>query len=229
MLSPDIAYYLGACVKSRLNVVIGGPAASGKTTLLNALAAQVPLRERLVTIEEITELDLSEVHPNVVRLQARPANTEGKGEITIRQLVREALRMRADRILVGEARGAEMVEVLQAMRCGHDGSMTTIHASSAEDLIERAVTMALFANLGLSDTSLRRMVVDGLDVIVLLHRFAEGERKILRLTEPFRTATGEVAMNDVFLFELEGYGADGRPHGRFRYVGPSRHGERFRR
>jgi pilus assembly protein CpaF len=229
MLSPDIAYYLGACVKSRLNVVIGGPAASGKTTLLNALAAQVPPRERLVTIEEITELDLSEVHPNVVRLQARPANTEGKGEITIRQLVREALRMRADRILVGEARGAEMIEVLQAMRCGHDGSMTTIHASSPSDLIERATTIALFANLGLSDDAVRRMVIDGLDVILFLYRFADGHRRIVRVTEPHRTASGELTMNDVFTFEHEGYDAAGRVQGAFRFVGRSRFDDRFRR
>ncbi|HWP67369.1 MAG TPA: ATPase, T2SS/T4P/T4SS family [Candidatus Limnocylindria bacterium] len=229
MLSPDIAYYLGACVKSRLNVVIGGPAASGKTTLLQALAAQVPLRERLVTIEEITELDLSEVHPNVVRLQARQANTEGKGEVTIRQLVREALRMRADRILVGEARGAEMIEVLQAMRCGHDGSMTTIHASSPSDLIERATTIALFANLGLSDDAVRRMVIDALDVIVFLYRFADGHRRVVRVTEPYRTAQGDVALNDVFTFDHEGYDAAGRVQGGFRLIGPSRFDDRFRR
>jgi pilus assembly protein CpaF len=227
-LSPEIAYYLGACVKARLNLAIGGPAAAGKTTLLNALAAQVPRHERIVTIEEVAELDLSEVHPHVVRLQARSANTEARGEITIRQLVREALRMRADRILVGEARGAEMIEVLQAMRCGHDGSMTTIHASSPEDLIERATTIALFASLGLSDGAVRRMVVDGLDVILFLYRFADGHRRVVRVTEPYRNAQGDVAMNDVFAFEHEGYAADGRVQGRFRFVAPSRHEERFR-
>jgi pilus assembly protein CpaF len=229
MLSPEIAYYLGACVKARLNLAIGGPASAGKTTLLNALAAQVPPRERIVTIEEVAELDLSEVHPHVVRLQARPANTEARGEITIRQLVREALRMRADRILVGEARGAEMIEVLQAMRCGHDGSMTTIHASSPEDLIERATTIALFASLGLSDEAVRRMVVDGLDVILFLYRFADGHRRVVRVTEPYRNAQGAVVMNDVFVFEHEGYAADGRVQGRFQFVAPSRHEDRFRR
>jgi pilus assembly protein CpaF len=229
MLSPEIAYYLGACVKARLNVAIGGPAASGKTTLMNALAAQVPPRERIVTIEEVAELDLSEVHPHVVRLQARLPNTEGRGEITIRHLVREALRMRADRILVGEARGAEMMEVLQAMRCGHDGSMTTIHASSPEDLIERATTIALFANLGLSDGAVRRMVIDGLDVVLLLYRFADGQRRVVRVSEPYRTSQNDVAMNDVFVFEHEGYTAAGQVYGGFRFVAPSRHEERFRR
>jgi pilus assembly protein CpaF len=229
MLSPEVAYYLGACVKVRLNLAIGGPAASGKTTLLNALVAQAPLRERIVTIEEVTELDLSAVHPHVVRLQARPANSEGRGEISIRQLVREALRMRADRIIVGEARGAEMIEVLQAMRCGHDGSMTTIHASSPEDLIERATTIALFASLGLSDGAVRRMVIDGLDVILFLARFADGRRRVVRVTEPYRNAQGEVAMNDVFVFEHGGYAKDGREYGRVRFVAPSRYDDRFRR
>jgi pilus assembly protein CpaF len=229
MVSPEIAYYLGASVKARLNVAIGGPAASGKTTLLNALLAQAPLRERIVTIEEVTELDLSAVHPHVVRLQARPANSEGRGEITIRQLVREALRMRADRIIVGEARGAEMIEVLQAMRCGHDGSMTTIHASSPEDLVERATTIALFANLGLSDAAVRRMVIDGIDVILFVSRFSDGRRRVIRVTEPYRTPHGELAMNDVFVFAHEGYTGDGREYGRVRFVGPSRYDERFRR
>jgi pilus assembly protein CpaF len=229
MFAPEVAYYLAACVKARLNVAIGGPAASGKTTLLNALVAQVPLSERIVTIEEVTELDLSAVHPHVVRLQARPANSEGRGEIGIRQLVREALRMRADRIIVGEARGAEMIEVLQAMRCGHDGSMTTIHASSPEDLIERATTIALFANLGLSDDAVRRMVIDGLDVMLFLSRFADGHRRVIRVAEPYRTARGDVVMNDVFVFEHQGYADDGRGYGRVRFVAPSRYDERFRR
>jgi pilus assembly protein CpaF len=227
-LSPDMAYFLAACVKARLNVAIGGPASSGKTTTLNVLASLVPTHERIVTIEELAELDMQRAHEHVVRLEARPENIEGRGEITIRQLVREALRMRADRIIVGEARGAEMMDVLQAMRCGHDGSMTTIHASSAEDLIERAVTIALFANLGLVDSSVRRLVVDGLDLIVMLFRFGDGRRRMTRITEPYWTSDGRVAFNDLFVFEHEGADAAGRTLGEFRCVGTTRFRERFR-
>ncbi|RMG12351.1 MAG: CpaF family protein [Planctomycetota bacterium] len=227
-LRPEMAFYLGACVKARLNIAIGGPSASGKTTTLNVLATQVPAGERLVTIEELSELDFSRSHCHVVRLQSRTENIEGTGEVTIRQLVKEALRMRADRIVVGEARGPEMVDVLQAMRCGHDGSMTTIHASSPADVIERAVTISLFANLGLSEEHLRRLVVDSLDVIVVLARFANGERKIVKISEPYLSEAGEVRFNHVFEYEHEGY-ADEAPVGRFRWVGPTRHELRFRR
>jgi pilus assembly protein CpaF len=228
-LNTEMAYFLAACVKARLNIIIGGPASSGKTTTMNALAAQVPENERMVTIEEVAEMDLSKAHSHVVRLQARGPNVEGRGEVTIRQLVREALRMRADRIIVGEARGEEMVEVLQALRCGHDGSMATIHASSPEDLVERAVTIALFANLGLSDETLRRMVVDGVDVIVFQYRFPDGQRKIIRISEPYRNARGEVAMNDVFIFDQLGYDPAGRAQGRFKFAQLSRHQARFER
>lgn len=227
-LTPDMAFYLGACVKARMNIAVGGPSASGKTTTLNVLASQVPSHERLVTIEELAELDLSNSHAHVVRLQARTDNVEGRGEVSIRALVREALRMRADRIIVGEARGAEMLDVLQAMRCGHDGSMTTIHATSPEDLIERAVTIALFGNVGLTEGSLRRMVVDSLDVCVLLARFADGQRKVVKIVEPYRDAQGDVRFNEVFVFDHVGY-EDGRAVGTFRWAGPTRHGERFKR
>lgn len=227
-LMPEMAFYLGACVKARLNVAVGGPSAAGKTTTLNVLASQVPDHERIVTIEELAELDLSRSHAHVVRLQARTDNVEGRGEVSIRGLVREALRMRADRIIVGEARGAEMLDVLQAMRCGHDGSMTTIHATSPGDLIERAVTIALFGNVGLSETSLRRMVVDSLDVLVILARFADGQRKVVKIVEPWRDAQGEVQFNEVFAFDHTGY-SDGRATGAFRLAGPTRHLERFKR
>lgn len=228
-LRPEMAFYLGACVKARCNIAIGGPSASGKTTTLNVLASQVPGHERIVTIEELAELDLSRSHAHVVRLQARTDNTEGRGEVSIRDLVREALRMRADRVIVGEARGAEMLDVLQAMRCGHDGSMTTIHATSPHDLVERAVTIALFGNVGLSEASLRRQVVDSIDVAVLLGRFADGSRKIVRICEPYRDERNEVAFNDVFVFDHTGYADDGKPTGSFRFVKPTRHLERFKR
>lgn len=227
-LVPEMAFFLGACVKARLNLAVGGPSASGKTTTLNVLASQAPNRERIVTIEELAELDLSKSHGHVVRLQARTDNSEGKGEVSIRDLVKEALRMRADRIIVGEARGGEMLDVLQAMRCGHDGSMTTIHATSPQDLVERAVTIALFGNIGLTEQSLRRMVVDSLDVLVLLARFADGQRKVVRICEPYRDASGETRFNDVFVFDHTGYD-QGRATGSFRWVGPTRHAERFKR
>jgi len=227
-LRPEMAFYLAAVVKARLNVAIGGPSASGKTTTLNVLASQVPKTERLVTIEELAELDLSQAHSHVVRLQARTDNAELAGEITIRQLVREALRMRADRIVVGEARGGEMVDVLQAMRCGHDGSMTTIHASSTEDLVERAVTISLFGNLGLSETSLRRMVVDALDVVVIMARFADGQRKVVSVVEPYFEDDGTIVINEVYRFEHEGY-VDGKVVGRFVCSGRTRFRDRMQR
>lgn len=228
-LRPEMAYYLGACVKARLNVAIGGPSASGKTTTLNVLASQVPKNERVVTIEELAELDLSQAHGHVIRLQARTENLEGQGEISIRQLVREALRMRADRIIVGEARGAEMIDVLQAMRCGHDGSMTTIHASSPADVVERAVTISLFAEVGFGERSLRRMVVDALDVIVLISRFQNGERKVVAIVEPYHDEEGEVRFHPVFSWDHRGYDRAGTPLGAFRWDAPSRHTERFAR
>jgi pilus assembly protein CpaF len=228
-LRPEMAFYLGAAVKARLNIAIGGPSASGKTTTLNVLATQVPDFERLVTIEELAELDFTRSHNHVVRLQARTTNTEGSGEVTVRQLVREALRMRADRIVVGEARSAEMIDVLQAMRCGHDGSMTTIHASSPEDLIERAVTISLFGNIGFSELSLHRMVVDALDVAVILSRFADGTRKMTHIVEPYLDAEKKTCFNEVFVFDHEGYDSDGRPLGQWRWVNETRYGDRFRR
>ena len=221
-LRPEMAYYLGACVKSRLNLAVGGPSASGKTTTLNVLASQVPSSERLVTIEELAELDISQAHSHVVRLQARTDNAELAGEVTIRQLVREALRMRADRIVVGEARGGEMIDVLQAMRCGHDGSMTTIHASSTEDLIERALTISLFGNIGLGEASLRRMVVDALDVVVIMARFADGQRKVVSIVEPYFDGDGMIELNEVYRFKHQGYGPDGKVLGHFECTGRTR-------
>lgn len=227
-LRPEMAYYLGACVKARLNIAVGGPSSSGKTTTLNVLASQIPTSERVVTIEELAELDLTRAHGHIVRLQAREDNTEGAGAISIRSLIREALRMRADRIIVGEARGAEMLDVLQAMRCGHDGSMTTIHATSERDLIERATTISLYGNPGFEGTALRRMVVDALDVCILLERFSDGQRKVAKITEPWRDDAGEIHYNDVFVFDHEGYDG-GKATGRFRCVGPSRFLTRFKR
>lgn len=228
-IRPEMAFYLGAAVKARLNIAIGGPSASGKTTTLNVLATQVPDFERIVTIEELAELDFTQSHNHVVRLQARTTNTEGSGEVTVRQLVKEALRMRADRIVVGEARGPEMIDVLQAMRCGHDGSMTTIHASSPEDLVERAVTISLFGNIGFSELSLQRMVVDALDVAVILSRFADGTRKMTHIVEPYLDAEKKTCFNEVFVFDHEGYDAEGRPLGSWRRVNETRFGKRFKR
>ncbi len=225
-IRPEMAYYLGACVKARLNIAIGGPSASGKTTTLNVLATQIPTYERLITIEELAELDFTQSHNHVIRLQARTPNSEGVGAFTVRQLVREALRMRADRIVVGEARGPEMIDVIQAMRCGHDGSMTTIHASSPEDVIERAVTISLFGNVGFAEDSLRRMIADALDVVVVLARFADGSRRMVRVVEPYLDEDKQLAFNEVFRFDHTGYDGD-RPLGTFRWVGPSRHQQRF--
>jgi pilus assembly protein CpaF len=228
-IRPEMAYYLGACVKARLNIAIGGPSASGKTTTLNVLASQIPQGERVVTIEELSELDLTRAHGHIVRLQARPDNNEGVGEVTIRHLVREALRMRADRVIVGEARGSEMLDVLQAMRCGHDGSMTTIHATSAEDLVERAITISMLGNPTFNEPFLQRMIVEGLDLVVILDRFSDGTRKVVKITEPYRDEAGAIRWNDVFAFDHEGYDASGHPTGKFRSTGKTRFLARFAR
>jgi len=179
---------LGAAVRTRLNVLVSGGTGSGKTTTLNALSSFIPATERVVTIEDIAELRLRQ--PHVVRLEARPPSVEGRGEVTIRRLVRNALRMRPDRIIVGEVRGAEALDMLGAMSTGHDGSLSSVHAGSPEEALRRVETLALMAGIGLPHAAIREQVADALDLVVHQARMADGARKIVAVCEVVRVAAG---------------------------------------
>jgi len=206
---------LEACVRGRLNIIVSGGTATGKTTLLNALSAFIPPSERILTIEDSAELQL--VQPHVVSLESRPPNVEGKGEVTIRDLVRNSLRMRPDRIIVGEVRGAETLDMLQAMNTGHDGSLATVHANSAEDAIVRLGTLASMSDLDIPYDALRDQINSGIDVLVQLVRGSDGVRRVAEIAavasrrrESFRLAT-------VASFETESIGPDREVRGSFRH------------
>jgi pilus assembly protein CpaF len=187
-LSASLAELLAVCVAARASVLVSGGTGSGKTTTLNALSGAIPGEERIVTIEDAAELRLRQRH--VVRLEARPANLEGRGEVTIRQLVRNALRMRPDRIVVGEVRGAEALDMLQALNTGHDGSLTTVHANSPEDALRRVETLALMAGVGLPHGAIREQAASALDLIVHQARLSDGSRAVESVTEVVRVASG---------------------------------------
>jgi pilus assembly protein CpaF len=187
-LRGDAAEFLALCVAARASVLVSGGTGSGKTTTLNALSGAIPGEERIVTIEDAAELRLRQRH--VVRLESRPPNLEGGGEVTIRQLVRNALRMRPDRIVVGEVRGAEALDMLQALNTGHDGSLTTLHANSPEDALRRLETLALMAGVGLPHAAVRQQVASALDLIVHQARLADGSRAIECLSEVVKVAGG---------------------------------------
>jgi pilus assembly protein CpaF len=187
-LPADVAESLALCVAARASVLVSGGTGSGKTTTLNALSGAIPGEERIVTIEDAAELRLRQRH--VVRLEARPANLEGRGEVTIRQLVRNALRMRPDRIVVGEVRGEEALDMLQALNTGHDGSLTTVHANSPADALRRVETLALMAGVGLPHAAVREQVASAIDVIVHQARLSDGSRAVESVTEILRAAGG---------------------------------------
>jgi pilus assembly protein CpaF len=187
-LPAALAEPLAVCVAARASILVSGGTGSGKTTTLNALSGAIPGEERIVTIEDAAELRLRQRH--VVRLEARPANLEGRGEVTIRQLVRNALRMRPDRIVVGEVRGPEALDMLQALNTGHDGSLTTVHANSPEDALRRVETLALMAGLGLPHSAVREQAASALDLIVHQSRLADGARAVESVTEVVRVASG---------------------------------------
>ena len=180
-INKKVADFIGVCVKSKLNVIVSGATSTGKTTFLNVISNFIPPDERIVTIEETLELNLN--LPHVIKLEGRPPNLEGKGEITIRDLVRNSLRMRPDRIIVGEIRGAEAVDVLQAMNTGHSGSMTTVHSNSPKDLISRLETMILMSGLNLNPATARRMIASSIDVIIHLGKLKDGRRILLGVSE----------------------------------------------
>jgi len=187
-LNPPLSDFLAQCVRGRCNLLISGGTGSGKTTTLNALSAFIPAGERIVTIEDAAELRLQQ--PHVVRLEARPANLEGRGEVTIRRLVRNALRMRPDRIVVGEVRGAEALDMLQAMSTGHEGSLSTVHAGSPEEALRRVETLALMADVALPHAAVREQVATALDLVVHQARARDGARHVIAVTEVVRVAGG---------------------------------------
>ncbi len=203
-LTPAMAEFLDASAKSRLNVLISGGTGSGKTTLLNCLSSFIPRQERLVTIEDSAELRLQQEH--VIRLETRPSNIEGRGEITQRQLLRNALRMRPDRIIIGEVRGEEAIDMLQAMNTGHDGSMTTIHANSPRDAMARLETMVSIAGLRLSDKSMRQQIASAIDLVIQVTRMTDGTRKIISISEIIGMEDDVIAMQELFSFHRTGFG-----------------------
>jgi pilus assembly protein CpaF len=216
-LTPEIAELLRGIVRARLNVLISGGTGCGKTTILNILSGFIPTTERIVTIEDAAELQLRQDH--VVRLETRPANIEGKGEISQRDLVKNALRMRPDRIVVGEVRGAETVDMLQAMNTGHDGSLTTVHANSARDALTRIETMVAMAGFDLPSKALRHYISSALNVIVQLSRLSDGSRKVMSVQEVSGMEGDVVTMQEIFKFEQTGIDQNGKVKGRFRATG----------
>jgi pilus assembly protein CpaF len=215
-LTPEIAEFLRACVVARLNVVVSGGTGSGKTTLLNVLSCFIPDDERIITVEDAAELQLRQDH--VVRLESRPANIEGKGAITIRDLVINCLRMRPERIVVGECRGREALDMLQAMNTGHDGSLTTGHANTPRDMLARLETMVLMAGMDLPVRAIREQVASAVDLIVQQSRIRDGSRKIVAITEVQGMEGDMVVLQDVFTFQQEAYEA-GKVVGRIRPTG----------
>jgi len=215
--TPAMLELMGACVRARLNLVVSGGAGSGKTTLLNALSRFIPETERIVTIEDAAELMMQQRH--VVRLETRPANIEGLGAIAQRDLVINALRMRPDRIVVGEARGAEALDMLQAMNTGHDGSMTTIHANSPRDCFHRIETMVLMANVGLTEPVIRQQIVSAIQLDVQMVRLHDGSRKVSSVAELVGLDEDGVIVEEIFRFERTGVDENKRVTGRFRATG----------
>jgi pilus assembly protein CpaF len=216
-LSPDAADFLSKCIQAELNILVSGGTGSGKTTLLNALSAAVPDRDRIVTIEDAAELRLAQQH--VLRLEARPKNIEGEGEITIRDLVRNALRMRPDRIIVGEVRGAEALDMLQAMNTGHEGSLSTVHANSPRDALNRLETMVLMAGYELPLRAIRQHVSSALDLIVHLDRLDDGSRRVTDITEVQRMEGEMITLQTLFEFKVDRIEADRKIVGELRPSG----------
>ncbi|NPV52382.1 MAG: CpaF family protein [Firmicutes bacterium] len=216
-LTREMADFLEACVRARLNIVVSGGTGSGKTTTLNVLSSFIPEDERIVTIEDAAELQLRQDH--VVTLESRPPNIEGKGAITIRDLVRNALRMRPDRIVVGEVRGGEALDMLQAMNTGHDGSLTTAHANSPRDLLARVETMVLMAGMDLPVRAIREQIASAIDLVVHQSRLRDGTRKVTQVTEVQGMEGEIITSQDIFVFEQQGLDESGKVMGRFRGTG----------
>jgi len=216
-LTQNMANFIKACVVSRLNVVISGGTGSGKTTLLNVLSSYIPEDERIVTIEDAAELRLQQDH--IVRLETKPPNTEGRNAVTIRDLVRNSLRMRPDRIIVGECRGGEALDMLQAMNTGHDGSLTTLHANTPRDALSRMETMCMMAGMDLPVKVIREQIASAIDLIIQQSRLKDGSRKVTAITEVAGMEGDTVVMTDIFRFEQTGMSTDGKVIGDLKPTG----------
>jgi pilus assembly protein CpaF len=217
-LNENMAKFIKLCVLSRKNIIISGGTGSGKTTLLNMVSGFIPVTERIVTIEDSAELRLPQEH--VVRLESKPSNIEGKGSVTIRDLVRNALRMRPDRIVIGECRGGETFDMLQAMNTGHDGSITTVHANSSRDALSRIETMVLMAGMDLPIRAIREQLASAIQIVIQMTRFlCDGSRKIIQISELTGVEQGIITMQDIFRFNQKGIGASGKVMGDFNGTG----------
>ena len=217
-LTQRVADFLRACVRGRLNILISGGTGSGKTTTLNVMSSYIPVDERIVTVEDAAELQLHQEH--VLTMEARPANIEGKGQVTIRELVRNTLRMRPDRIVVGECRGAEALDMLQAMNTGHDGSLTTIHSNSPRDTLSRIETMVLMAGFDLPVRAIREQIASAVDLIVHVSRLKDGTRRVTHVTEVEGMEGEVITLQDLFLFDYGmGVDDDGKFLGRLKATG----------
>ena len=216
-LSPTSVDFLSASVRGRLNVLVSGGTGTGKTTLLNVLSNFIPEAERIVTIEDAVELQLRQDH--LVRLESRPANVEGKGQITIRDLVRNSLRMRPDRVIIGECRGGEALDMLQAMNTGHDGSLTTLHANTPRDAIARLETMVMMAGFDLPVKAIRQQISGAVDVLIQANRLQGGPRRVTAVTEVVGMEQDTIVLQDIYRYQQQGIGEDGKAHGHFECTG----------
>lgn len=221
-LSPEMLEVLGAAVRARISIMISGGTGAGKTTFLNMLSGFIPKNERIITIEDAAELQMQQ--ENIVRLETRPPNVEGKGAIYQRQLLINSLRMRPDRIIIGEVRGDEAFDMLQAMNTGHEGSMTTIHANSCRDALARLESMVAMANLNLPERAVRQQIASAIGIIVQISRLSDGSRKVVNIAEITGMDEDVITMQDIFTFVRKGIGSDGRVIGSFQ---PSRIRPRF--
>ena len=215
--TPEMLAFLAACVKAKLNCLISGGTGTGKTTMLNALSSFIPENERVLTIEDAAELQLQQRH--VVRLETRPPNIEGKGEVVARDLVKNALRMRPDRIVIGECRGGEVLDMLQAMNTGHEGSMTTVHANTPRDALSRVEAMVGMGGIQMSEALIRQTIARSLNVIIQLSRGTDGKRRITSIAEITDIQAGVITMQEIFKFEQQGVDAAGKIIGDFRFTG----------
>jgi pilus assembly protein CpaF len=216
-LTAEIAEVIKAIAVARLNVLISGGTGAGKTTLLNILSGYIPATERIITIEDSAELQLQQEH--VCRLETRPPNIEGKGEVTQRELVRNCLRMRPDRVIVGEVRGAEVIDMLQAMNTGHEGSMTTVHANTARDALLRLETMISLSGVTIQEKAMRQMISSSIDLVIQLVRHSDGVRRMIALSEITGMESGVISMQDIFVYERTGIDEQGKVLGQFAPTG----------
>jgi pilus assembly protein CpaF len=216
-VTSELGQFMGSCVELRLNILLSGGTGSGKTTLLNALSAFIPDSERIVTIEDPLELKLQQ--PHVISLEARPANIDGKGEVTQRELLRNALRMRPDRIIIGEVRGGEAFDMLNAMNTGHEGSLSTIHSNSPRDALARMENMVLMANLDLPQQAIREQISSALHLLIQIARFRDGTRRITHVTEVSGMEGTVITLQDIFRFRQRGIDENGRIVGELQATG----------